>query len=353
VIPDLVPLTPSEVQALTSNRSGEVRVGQVVPLLAPQGGRERWQEARRAGARFALLGVPEDLGPRANLGRPGADGAWDAFLAAFLNQQANHFLPTEEILLAGRVFTEDLQDDSKGLGSSPGELATLRTLCAVLDERVAPVVEEIVAAGLVPVVVGGGHNNAYPLLKGVMQGLRQRGQAPADGLAVVNCDPHADFRILEGRHSGNGFSQAHQAGLLASYFVVGLHEGYNSREMLDRLRATGGGLVTYESLFVRHELDFEQALEQARAHAASRGVPVGLELDLDAVAGMPSSAQTPNGLTCEEAARFLHRLASQLPVAWLHLPEGAPACQPQGGARHVGRALAFLVSTFVKACRPA
>ena len=53
-----------------------------------------------------------------------------------------------------------------------------------------------------------------------------------------------------GRHSGNGFSQAHQAGLLASYFVVGLHEGYNSREMLDRLRATGGGLVTYESIFV-------------------------------------------------------------------------------------------------------
>ncbi len=353
MIPPLVPLTQPEVRALTSVRVGEVRVGQAIPLLGPQGGREGWQQARRAGARFALLGIPEDLGPRANLGRPGADGAWEAFLAAFLNQQANHFLPTEEVLLAGAVFTQDLQEASRGLGSGPEDLGPLRDLCAALDERVAPVVEEIVSAGLVPIVIGGGHNNAHPLMKGVMQGLRQRGQEPSAGLAVVNCDPHADFRLLEGRHSGNAFSYAHQAGLLASYFVVGLHEGYNSREMLDRLRAAGGGLVSYESIFVRRELDFDEALERARIHAACPGVPVGLELDLDAVAGMPSSAQAPNGLTCEEAARFLHRLASTLPVAWLHLPEGAPACQPEGGARHVGRALAFLVSTFVKACRPA
>ncbi len=347
----MVPLSESEVRALTTCRAGEVRVGQVIPFLGSEGSRERWQEAHRAGARFALLGIPEDLGPRANLGRPGADGAWEAFLAAFLNQQANHFLPTEQVLLAGKVHVQDIQEASHGLGSEPEALEALRDLCAALDGRVAPVVEEIVAAGLIPIVVGGGHNNALPILQGVMWGLQQRGQAPSAGLAVVNCDPHADFRLLEGRHSGNGFSYALEAGLLASYFVMGLHEGYNSREMLDRLLASGGGFVSYESIFVRRELDFELALERARAHAASRGVPVGLELDLDAVAGMPSSAQAPHGLTCEQAGRFLHHLGSQLPVAWLHLPEGAPALLPQGGARHVGKALAFLVSTFVKACR--
>jgi len=107
--------------------------------------------------------------------------------------------------------------------------------------------------------------------------------------------------------------------------------------------------VTYESMFVRGDLDFGQALEQATSHVLASSSPVGLELDLDALAGMPSSAQTPNGLTCEEAARFLHHLAHRVPVAWLHLAEAAPALAPEGGSRQVGKALAFLVSTFLKA----
>ncbi len=345
----LVPFQDSDLGDLVRSRPGEVRVGQVLGLLGTGGGRDPWQQAQRSGARFALLGIPEDLGPRANLGRPGADGAWEAFLEIFLNQQANHFLPAQEVLLAGRVQTGDLQEAARGLGSRPAELERLRELCAELDARVAPVVEEIVASGLIPVVIGGGHNNAFPIMQGVMRGLRQRGEAPESGLAVVNCDPHADFRALEGRHSGNGFSYAREAGLLASYFVLGLHEGFNSQEMLDRMLAWGGRHVTYESVFVRQELDFVQALDRAASHALAGGAPVGLELDLDALAGMPSSAQAPNGLTCEEAARYLDHLARRVPVAWVHLAEGAPDLLPEGGSRQVGKALAFLVSTFLKA----
>lgn len=346
----LVPFQDSEVRALLQPRPGEVRVGQVVGVLGTRAGPDSWQQAHRAGARYALLGIPEDLGPRGNLGRPGAEGAWDAFLPIFLNQQANHFLPARQVLLAGSVQTRDLQEAARGLGSEPRDVLQLRELCARLDARVAPIVQEIVASGLIPVVIGGGHNNAFPILQGVVAGLRARGEERKNGLAVVNCDPHADFRALEGRHSGNGFSYAQKAGLLASYFVLGLHEGFNSQEMLDRLVAFGGRYVTYESVFVRQELDFGQALEQATSYVLASTSPVGLELDLDALAGMPSSAQTPNGLSCEEAARFLHHLAHRVPVAWLHLAEGAPALAPEGGARQVGKALAFLVSTFLKAC---
>nr|WP_233167177.1 arginase family protein [Pedobacter sp. ASV2] len=31
---------------------------------------------------------------------------------------------------------------------------------------VFPIIEKIVAAGKVPIVIGGGHNNAYPIIKG-------------------------------------------------------------------------------------------------------------------------------------------------------------------------------------------
>ncbi|MGI5843629.1 MAG: formimidoylglutamase [Candidatus Xenobium sp.] len=344
-----VPFLDSELEALIQPRPGEVRVGQVVSVLGASPAPESWQQAHRAGARYALLGIPEDLGPRANLGRPGSEGAWEAFLQVFLNQQANHFLPSRQVLLAGRVQTRDLQEAARGLGSEPRDIQRLRELCSQLDARVAPLLQEIVASGLIPVVIGGGHNNAFPIMQGVVAGLRARGEDWKRGLAVVNCDPHADFRTLEGRHSGNGFSHAQQAGLLASYFVLGLHEGFNSQEMLDRLVASGGRYVTYESVFVRRELDFGQALDQACAHVLASACPVGLELDLDALAGMPSSAQTPNGLSCEEAARFLHHLAHRVPVAWLHLAEGAPSLAPEGGLRQVGKALAFLVSTFLKA----
>lgn len=342
----LLPVLETELATLVSSRPGETRVGEVIPRL---GRDRRWDEARRRGARFALLGIPEDVGPRANLGRAGAEGAWEAFLASFLNQQANEFLPVERVVLAGRVQVQDLQDASQQLGSSPAHVRRLRELCAEIDGRVAPVLREVVAAGLVPIVIGGGHNNAFPILQGTVQGLRERGVPLPSGLAVVNCDPHADFRLLEGRHSGNGFSYAREAGLMASYFVLGLHEGYNSQEMLQRLRSSGGSFVTFESFRIRGPRGFEEALQAGWESARDAGTPVGLELDLDAVAHMPSSAEAPDGLTLEQAARFVHAMASRLPVAYLHLPEGAPACHAQGGVRHVGKALAFLVSTFLKA----
>ena len=345
-----LPLSALELRSRVSIRPGEVKLGERLLQLGTDVGREGWERARREGARYAVLGIPEDLGPRANLGRPGAEGAWEAFLAFFLNQQAHGGFP-EHLLLAGKVQVQDLQEASRGLGSTPADLARLRDLCAVLDQRVAPVIEEVVAAGLIPIVIGGGHNNALPILRGTMDGLLRRGTPPASGLAVVNCDPHADFRLLEGRHSGNPFTYARESGLLASYFVLGLHEGYTSEEMLQRQREAGGDYVTWESLFARRELGFAKALERASDHARASGAPVGLELDLDAVAGMPSSAQAPNGLTCEEAAWFVHHLASRLPVAWLHLPEAAPSLGGEGGSRLVGKTLALLVSTFVKACQ--
>jgi formiminoglutamase len=35
---------------------------------------------------------------------------------------------------------------------------------------------------------------------------------------AINFDAHSDFRILEGRHSGNGFSYAYEEGFLKKIF---------------------------------------------------------------------------------------------------------------------------------------
>jgi formiminoglutamase len=49
-----------------------------------------------------------------------------------------------------------------------------------------------------------------------------------ENVNAINFDAHSD-RILEGRHSGNGFSYAYEEGFLKKYFIFGLHENYTSK----------------------------------------------------------------------------------------------------------------------------
>ena len=45
----------------------------------------------------------------------------------------------------------------------------------------------------IPMVIGGGHNNSFPLLKAVSQTLGY-----PQGIACLNCDAHADFQAVGG-----------------------------------------------------------------------------------------------------------------------------------------------------------
>ncbi len=66
---------------------------------------------------------------------------------------------------------------------------------------------------------------------------------------------------------------------------------------------------------------------------------------------MPSSAQSPLGLTEEEAACFIWTIASQFQTNYLHLSEGAPELDHTNGERQVGKCLATLTMTYLKARR--
>ena len=54
---------------------------------------------------------------------------------------------------------------------------------------------------------------------------------------ILNIDAHADFRPLEGRHSGNGFSYAFREGFIKKYYAYGLHENYISNYFLKQTNA--------------------------------------------------------------------------------------------------------------------
>ncbi|MCB0360306.1 MAG: arginase family protein [Bdellovibrionales bacterium] len=339
-------LTQSSLLELASVRLGEQHVGEVATALstdAPRGLEELLAGCVSRGARFGIIGVPEDIGARANGGRGGCEGAWESFLSTCCAMQANRFFDWSSVAFLGAIATSDLQRESEMLRyEDEAERIRLRRLTETLDERVRSVVQPVAEAGLIPVLIGGGHNNALPLIEAVCAGTA------AGRIDVLNCDAHADFRPCEGRHSGNAFRYASAAGLLGRYFVFGLHEQYNAEPMLSALIEKDAGWRTFESIAVRGEISFDDALDEAIAFFAASPRSLGLEIDLDSIANMPTSAQSPHGFSLEQVSQFIHRAATELPVRYLHLTEAAPKHQ-EHGSRTTARALSFLLSTFLKA----
>jgi formiminoglutamase len=327
-------------------RPGETRLGQSIVLANTAAGlTQQLAQAKHAGCRYVLLGIPEDIGPRANLGLGGAELGWAAFLAKFLNLQANAFISAGQILLLGHIDCDDLQQRAAALDvKQPAQLEQMRQLVAALDQRVTEVVQAIFTAGLYPVVIGGGHNNSYPLLKA----LSNSSGKPANS---ANLDPHADFRPREGRHSGNGFSYAHHDGYLQHYFVLGLHELKNSAATLEQLQHAGAEFCSYQRIFVRNEISYQQALDQCIDYVIQGQGDIGIELDTDSISLMPVSAFTNCGISVQAAEQFIYQLAKLPRSRYLHLAEAAPAQHPAGlaaGNNEAGQVLAALVFAFIQ-----
>ena len=61
-------------------REGETKFGEEVQLVSTL------DELAENSSKYVLLGIPEDIGVRANHGKPGASKTWNAFLFSFLNK---------------------------------------------------------------------------------------------------------------------------------------------------------------------------------------------------------------------------------------------------------------------------
>lgn len=336
--------THSDIAPLINHRPLETKVGEALTLLplADQLS-DRLAQARALGARFALLGVPEDIGPRANMGRGGANEGWQAFLQRFLNLQSHPGFDCRQLALVGALGLSDLQCQSEQLcNQRPEQLQQLRAMVERIDEQLAPVVAAIANAGLVPIVIGGGHNNAYPILKGMHQAL-------AEPLGALNIDPHSDFRPAEGRHSGNGFRYAYDGGHLRQYQVLGMHRWKNSADSQQAFAAAGFGCVSYQRLYQRRAISLEEAVTQLCQPLS--GMPAGLELDLDVINQLPASAYTNTSLTLQDVEHAIFLASKALRPAYLHLCEAAPKQHPAGtpaGFSDCGQALSTMVLAFLE-----
>lgn len=318
---DFAFIDAQRLRAHLSIRHGEMKIGERITFAS----NSIEHSLSDFDGKYVLLGVEEDVGPRANGGYGGAIHAFKAFLSKFLNMQANHFMNTENLMILGRVKFECVETGFQ----------SLRTVVEEMDDFLVDIIRKIFDANKVPVIVGGGHNNAYPLIKAYFLSKNR-------SLSVVNLDPHADFRALEGRHSGNSFSYAMENGYLTNYFVHGIHKHYNSENMLRRMEQYQVNFTCFEDY-----LDEKRILiNDARAYVKSMNEGYGVELDLDSIADMPSSAMTPMGWTLFEARQWLRQMVEG-DVVYYNFTEGAPELHgPE--YNKVGKALAYFVSDLIE-----
>lgn len=331
-------LTNYQLGKITNHRSGEVKFGE--KLLTYDKRLNLEQNIQNTEAKFILFGIEEDFGVRANLGKPGAKKTWETFIKAFVNLQHNKYCKANQILVLGSLNYQHLESEVFS-SNDESQRKLLFKMVERIDKDVSHLTYLIHKYQKIPIIIGGGHNNAYGNIKGAALAF----QKPIN---VINIDAHSDFRIMEGRHSGNGFSYAFDEKFLNNYFIFGLHESYTSKNVLLNLKSLADKVKyrTFEEMTIRESFTLKNA--QIEALEFIKDANFGFEIDLDAISWMPSSAMTPSGFSLNEVRKLIHFFGNHPNCKYLHLCEGIileePALQIM-----LCKSLAYMVTDFVKA----
>jgi formiminoglutamase len=345
-LPHLKIYNKQDVLSLTKLRRFETKLGERLDVLNEN--TDISAAIAASSAKFILFGVPEDLGAKGNHGIGGTDTLWIPFLQSFLNIQSNDFLDGQEILLLGHFDFGDIQYLIDTTAKSNDEkIEAYRHAVNTIDDEVERISKIITENKKIPIVIGGGHNNSYPLIKGSAKGWHKAGMIPLAQINCINLDAHADYRPVEGRHSGNAFRYAEEDGYLQKYCIVGLHENYLPQNVwIDIVNNPFIDCITFEDIFVHEKRTFMQAV--AHATGFTEDNYTGIDLDIDCIEHTLSSAMTPVGILPIHARRYITYVAADAKPAYLHICEGATRLSDGRSDATSGKLVSYLVSDFVK-----
>lgn len=345
-MPHLKVYSKQDVLSLTKLRRFETKLGERLQIVTDSSNIEKC--IAESNASYVLFGIPEDLGAKGNFGIGGADTLWIPFLQSFLNIQSSDFLDGEEILLIGHFDFGDIQYLIDTTAKSNEEkIEAYRHAVNTVDDEVEHLAKMITAAKKIPLVIGGGHNNSYPLIKGSAKGWHKAGVLQLAQINCINLDAHADYRPMEGRHSGNAFRYAEEDGYLQKYCVVGLHENYLPQNVwIDMVNNPFIDCITFEDIFIHEKRTFMQAVSHATGF--TEDTLTGIDVDLDSIQNTLSSAMTPVGITPVHARQYVSFAAADSKPAYLHICEGATRLSDGRTDATSGKLISYLVSDFIK-----
>jgi formiminoglutamase len=309
-------------------RYGETKIGQELDFITDL------NELKNKSQEFVILGIPEDIGVKANHGNTGTRKAWNSFLIAFLNTQVNDYNPSENLIILGNIDCEDELKKAFEFDENHNDYRVfLGDLVENIDEKVSQVLKMIFNANKIPIIIGGGHNNAYGIIKGFSESFNRT-------LNVLNIDAHTDLRHMDYRHSGNGFSYALRNKYLKKYFIFGLHENYTPDYVFQDI----GRNKNIDFCFFDHLLHLNPLERLSKLKHATNflGESFGLEIDCDSMSNFDSSAVSPSGFTTDQMRNMIKLLKGNT-LEYIHFCEAIP---DEKGL--IGKALSYFVSDLLR-----
>ncbi|OAI48066.1 hypothetical protein AYO44_01295 [Planctomycetaceae bacterium SCGC AG-212-F19] len=294
-------LPPGDLQ----RRPDDPRLGEVV---------EFWNgdpAALRPG-RAVIVGFPQDEGVRRNGGRVGAAEA-----------------PREIRRWLYRLTPWDPDSDMNLAAVPPLDIGDMRVSADLeaTQESLGEVIGELLRAGVVPIVLGGGHETAYGHYLGyVRAGIRA---------GVINIDAHLDVRpLIDGKgHSGSPFRQMLEhptQPLLGRYSCLGAQPGSISEDHYRfalkqrcRIQFVDAGWQLNEAV-VKEEEDW--LLDRG-----ATGIMFSIDADAFGAADVPGvSAVNPSGLPGRYGMDSAHAAGKSLHVRSFELVEIDPRFDRDG-----------------------
>lgn len=274
------------------------------------------------GKKVAFLGYAGDEGVIRNQGRPGTFAGPSA-IRKILARKAYHLPDHVNVLDMGDIMIKNNDMES-------AHEMLIEAIMGILSEKAFPV------------ILGGGHDLAYPHGKSLFQFVKEKGEK----LGIINLDAHFDLRPLIGGkgHSGSPFFQlAEEFHHDFHYMCLGIQKAANPKSLFETARKKQVIWVEAEDFSFHHWDQVSQVLDEF----VSKVNKIYLSIDLDGFSSAFApgvSAPSPMGFFPDVAFKVLDWIAGSGKLLSMDIVELNPQFdQDNATARLATECIEFLL----------
>lgn len=264
------------------------------------------------GSDIAVLGVPIDEGS------PFVPGS--RFGPRAIREQSMRFASSPDSLFDVRTGRQVLSPGAPGqVVADLGDVVVVSATPERTAANITAAVERVLAAGALPVVLGGDHSITFPIVRAF--------EGP---LHVVQFDAHLDYAEPRGDHrytNAHSFSQIARLDSVERLTQAGIRSLRTSRSLYEASLADGNRILP------------PAELRELGPQGVAEGVPEGarcyLSIDVDALdhALVPGCVSAdPGGLTYAELREMLVAVAARAEIVGVDLVEVNPMVDTAAGA---------------------
>lgn len=252
--------------------------------------------------KVAILGYEGEEGVRRNLGRIGTAQGPDP-IRKVMGQMAYHLPDSIRVFDLGNFSTEDNQME-------------------VTHELIYTAVKKLFSQKTFPVILGGGHDLAYPHGRAAIEYCLEKGEK----LGIINLDAHFDLRPLsEGRgHSGSPFFQlGEKYPEDFNYLCLGIQRAANPPQVFETAKSRKVHWMEIEEFSLNNWGQIAEQLDQFCKQVNK----IYLSIDMDGFSSAYApgvSAPSPWGFSPELASKVIQWIAGSGKLISLDIVEFNP-----------------------------